>query len=174
MAKIAQKTKTTFRIDPDIFKEFNDLIKELGLRRDTYLNNVLWGDLYYLNNVPANSSKAGKFYKAIRDIQDPRLKRVGITLDNDLIEKINSICKAKRFPRDAFLERFLIYLTTGPDAGEGEGPSPLHRARDLISDPRSEFIMCNEDLPYDFLCIAGTDKETQELFNDLIKKWKSE
>lgn len=143
-----KKTKTTFWLNPVIFSRFSEEAKELGLRRDAYLNSVLPGEVQLLRRLAANSAKVERFLKMDRKVRQSSLVRVGITLDADVVEAINGVCSSKGIPRDLFIERCLEYLIRGPIPGEGDGPAPLPGAAELIVDPRSQWSAFKGDRAY--------------------------
>jgi hypothetical protein len=110
-------------------------MKRMGLRRDTYLNHVLSGEVDLLRRSPGNSLRGETLLKLIRGLDERQRKKVGVTLDRDLIQSINEVCELKRVPRDLFFEQVIRFL----DEGEDGAPSPLNLAENIIDSPREEW-----------------------------------
>lgn len=137
MTILKKLTKTTFHLDRTIYSKFTDNIKEIGLRRDVYLNRVLEYEIERLMTETPNSVKGERLLKSIRDVHRSDWVKVSISLDKDLIDRMNKACAKVRISRDLFLEKFLEFLNVG--ARNGSCPSPLAKIIDLISNPRVDF-----------------------------------
>lgn len=137
MTTSKKKVKTTFHIDKAIYTVFAENIKEIGLRRDLYLNRVLDQEITLLMQETPNSVRASQLLKLLRDARMSDRVKVSISLDKDLIDRMKNACVKVRVSRDSFLEKFLDFLNEG--ALNGSCASPLARIIDLIGDPRVDF-----------------------------------
>jgi len=135
------KTKITARLDKEVVTEFNSAIIRLGLRRDTYLNRVLPVEVSYLNNLPVNSV-SGELN--LRNSRSSNLVKLGISLDTNLVNRVNAACDTKRIPRDVFFEECIRFLTKS-----------LHAVDDALENPRNHWP--DEGAPYREL--IWTDEE---------------
>lgn len=133
MSTTKVKTKTTFKIDAELLDQVIRWTKALGLRRDAYLSEMLDYGVTELERVPSNSQHAESFLKKMREVQSSggRLKKINLSLDTDVVVKINEICRKKRFVRDMYVEQMLKSLIEPSDWG----PAPLPAAYDLIYNP---------------------------------------
>ena len=138
------KTKITARLDKEVVTEFNSAIIRLGLRRDTYLNRVLPAEVSYLNNLPVNSV-SGELN--LRNSRSSNLVKLGISLDTNLVNRVNAACDTKRIPRDVFFEECIRFLTKS-----------LHAVDDALENPRNHWP--DEGAPYREL--IWTDEEAEQ------------
>lgn len=86
------------------------------LRQDKYLAKVLEIELDYLaDEVPAaNSERARAFIKkSLNEHKDRAL--MSFDLPEDLVQRLDAICKSKNIPRGAFLNRLLFLLAATPE-----------------------------------------------------------
>lgn len=127
------KTKTTFKIDAEVLDQVITWTKTLGLRRDAYLSEMLNSGLSELELVPSNSQHAESFLRKMREVQSEggRFKKINLSLDADVVAKINKVCRKKRFVRDMYVEQVLMSLVESSDWG----PAPLPAAYNLIYSP---------------------------------------
>lgn len=97
----------------------NKLDKKLDaacLKRDAYLSKVLTVELAHLDSelVFPNSPEAHKFVSDRLERLKPR-KAVSLSLDEDVVNRLNDVCGKKNVVRDAFLNRLLLILAFAPD-----------------------------------------------------------
>jgi hypothetical protein len=122
----SQKTKITVSINKKIFDRFCSTTKELGLRRDTYLNQVLPEEInFFSTNAPAGSEQGELLLQKLRSAQKETVK-VGITLDMDVAKEMTETCSEKHVLRDVFIEACLTHLD-----------DVLGKAAVLIMNPRT-------------------------------------
>lgn len=162
------KVKTTFRLDRKIVEDFMRYVKSLGLRRDQYLNRVLREASGMLRTAKPNSEAAAKFALAVREAQSSRFIKVGITLDQTVVERINKTCGDKRIPRDAFVEYVIKYLVHGPEVGDGYAPLP--QADTLLDDPWSSWVGYDDQHFFDGLTLGDL---SQADLTEFIRKARS-
>lgn len=80
------------------------------LRRDQYLDRVLsWESQALLTDVPRSNSNEARAYIAKSLGLLPR-KPVNFKLGATTIEQLNAACAARNVPRDAFVNRILLFL----------------------------------------------------------------
>ena len=104
-----RKTKITVLLQKEVFDIFCASVKELGLRRDLYLNRVLGDGIRCLTETTAGSLEGAFFRRTLRS-HAKDLIRVGITLDTDVAKAMNDACSERHVLRDEFLEAFLADL----------------------------------------------------------------
>jgi hypothetical protein len=161
----AKRSKTTFRIAPDVLAKFQKYIDELGLRRDKYLNMILPSAIWWLGQAKKNSPTAEKFWKSIRDVRGNSLQKVAVLLDSDVLADLNAVCADKRIPRDQFFQTFLECLITVPV--NGNGPAPLPAALSLIENPWEQWSGSQDETPFDHIIMPGfTEDDLLEVLKD--------
>ncbi len=103
--------KISVRIWEPLVKQFDRAIRESCLRRDAYLDKVLEVELPHLESEVSllNSPVAHAYVAAKLDALDRKL--VSLTLREELIAQVNTICERKRIVRDAFFNRLFMLLT---------------------------------------------------------------
>lgn len=111
-------TVTTKKISTKIWQKviakLDTKLEAACLRRDAYLNKVLANELNYLDSevsIP-NSKAAHDFIAKQLDNMDRKL--VSLTLQGDIVERLNEICSRKRIVRDAFFNRLFLLLAASP------------------------------------------------------------
>ena len=153
MTNEQKKIRITVRIQESFSKALDSWLKKLHLRRDTYLNHVLLGELDHLEKLSPNSEKVAKYLRQQRGAIPGKQKMV-MTLDEELVSRMNQVCEAKGIVRDAFLEDFITYLLIGDS--ERDIVSPLLKASEYLNDPRRDWDQSEK--PYEELHM------TDELF----------
>ena len=146
--KKLQTTRITLLIDADVIERFNKLTKEVGVSKDQLLSSTLNSELYYLRKLPPNGVKASKWFLVI-DKAKSNKKRMNLTLSQDTAQDLKELCKEKGISRDQFITEYILFLIDGDP--EGNCPSPLAKAADLLSDPRTEYYTQGDSNPYDDL-----------------------
>lgn len=131
------QTRITVRISASLLALLDVQLKDLHLRRDAYLNYTLGAEVDELEKLPANSAGAQRLLRQLRGAI-PDKARFAITLDTDLVERINAACKSKGIVRDAFIESYIRFLTQGDIEGDS-CISPLVKAADFLRNPRREY-----------------------------------
>ena len=131
------QTRITVRISASLLATFDEQLKNLHLRRDAYLNHTLAAEVEELEKLPANSARAQRFLRQLRGAI-PDKARLAITLDTDLVERINAACQSKGIVRDAFIESYIWFLAHGDTEGDS-CISPLVKAADFLRNPRREY-----------------------------------
>jgi hypothetical protein len=99
------------RLRKDTWEEFNTLMRDLGLRRDAYLNRVLPAEVVALNQT-GSCDDAGAAYLVDRFRGDRSVQcQVSLRLDAQLIHTMNGVCATKRVVRDLFLENAIRFIS---------------------------------------------------------------
>lgn len=162
------KRKATFQIDTDLLERFNETIRDIGLRRDSWLNRTLRQEFGFLEDLPENSVAAGQFLGYLRKVEQSK-KKVVLNLDTDLVEQLDEVCARKRVSRDAFLEDYFTFLIDG-DSRTSAVP-PLWRVQELITCPRIDYPNGDIDgTAYDALHLP--DEELEGLWKRLESRVK--
>lgn len=150
------KQRITVRIQSQYIMALDNLLARIHLRRDAYLNAVLPDEVEDINSLRRNSDSAAKYLRQMRgSLGDKR--RIAVTLDSDLVQRMNEVCKCKGIVRDAFLEQFIEYLVLGDHEHES-CISPLVKAEVLLSNPRHEYDYSHH--PYESLVLSDDDLKT--------------
>jgi len=102
--------KISVRIWEPLVKQFDAAIKDSCLRRDAYLEAVLSVELPRLDAEVClpNSPVAHAYIAGKLDALDRKL--VSFTLNQKIIDQLNTICERKRIVRDAFFNRLYMLL----------------------------------------------------------------
>lgn len=168
------KMVMTVRIDKKIADSFSKYMANMGLRRDTYLNQLFPAEIDRLNKIPPNSARAAKYLRLNWQLSDNDKARLGFKLDSPLVHRINETCLEKGVPRDQFIEKFLDLLVNGyiDSVDEfGDFYSPLAKAYELLTNPYWEAngeLNIYEDLYFeDSLLDRGIFKR---MFEDVLQK----
>lgn len=101
-----QKTKITVLINRKTFDSFCATAKELGLRRDAYLNQNLPEEISCLKKAPGGSKRGELVLRTLRS-SEKDMVRVGITLDSKVAKAMSEVCADKHVLRDHFIEACL-------------------------------------------------------------------
>jgi len=146
-------------IDAALRRDF----RALHIKRDSYLNTLLKSEIERLDReVQMPNSEA--VYQRLIDRPLPDRQRLTLELDEQLIERIGDVLKAKRIPRDSFINRVLFFLLArdehlsylGIDFERSvrvEG-KPLDDAWGFLNDPFFAIRAANYDHFYTIACFA--------------------
>ncbi len=162
--------KVTTTIRTEVTEQFNSAVSAAGLRRDSYLNDILPGELDELKELKPNSENGEKYLRGMRRFLHDDFSKVNITLDEEVATKLDKVCREKRIPRDIFIEEFMVFLSNGP---ENEScAAPLNKIIELRQNPRFEYIPNpDEKTPYDWLSLADkADYPDLEKAKELMRK----
>lgn len=129
----------TVRIRKATAEKLVTLLKDIGIKRDIYLSQLLENEIEALRSHEPNSERAEQFVKFQESSSGADKIRLGIKLDKSLIEKMNDVCRMKRVSRDLFIETFFDYLANGYQDKTGDAfntyPSPLDKVAAILNDP---------------------------------------
>jgi hypothetical protein len=102
--------KTSIKIWTPLLERFSQRIDSACLRRDAYLSKVLEDELDELDaDVATPNSEAARSFIAAHLDTVPR-KLVTLTLPEELVRKLDTICAAKNLIRDSFFNRLFFLL----------------------------------------------------------------
>jgi len=104
------KQKTTFHVDEQTLDRVLRYIRDIGLRRDRYIDGVLPGYIQALREKEKNSLPSSMLAKAALDATRARRKKITITLDSDTLTEMNEACQEQKVPRDLFMDDVLNHL----------------------------------------------------------------
>jgi len=163
-----EKMVMTVRIQKDVAEQFNKLIGEIGLRRDTYLNRLLPREVELLSELPPNSERAARFSKLSAQWFEDQKTRLGLKLDTALVQRINDVCREKGIVRDAFIGTFLEFLVDGYEGDSESVGSPLGKVFALIEDPYYEAYAGNINIYKRRLHLDDSWFEVEGPFKDAL------
>lgn len=106
--------KISTKIWRPVLEKLDEKLEAACLRRDAYLSKLLHLEVGILDrevSIP-NSSDSTTFISARLDSLDRKL--VTLTLDFDVVERLNEVCAKKRIVRDAFFNRIFLLLAASP------------------------------------------------------------
>lgn len=104
--------KISVKIWLPALKKFDEKLENACIRRDAYLNKVLEKELKHLDKEVAlpNSQIATDFIRDRLNQLDRKL--VSLALREDLVARLDDICKTKLIDRDAFFNRLFLFLAS--------------------------------------------------------------
>lgn len=123
----------TVTLAKTVAEEFEARIKDINLRRDSYLADQLKEEVERLAEIPAPTDLAISYVRLSEQYSKVEKLKIGLKLPEELIARINEVCQEKRVPRDIFVEIFLDFLANGYIFNDI--PSPLAMASAYLSDP---------------------------------------
>lgn len=121
----------TIRIKINTAEKLFGLLKDIGVKRDAYISQLLNEEVKSLAQHEPNSEKAELFIRFKESASNNNKVRFSIKLSRKLIKKINDVCAEKRVPRDVFVETFFDFLANG----NGDTHSPLGKVQAILHDP---------------------------------------
>lgn len=140
-----EKAKIMITVITPVMDRLNKKIEGLMLRRDSYLNSVLYFEIDLLEEEIVNSNSEQARDYLLSQLKAMQTKSISITLDKKLIERIDTVCKKINVARDCWINRVLFFLAAegpqlkviGIDAPPHESLStnPLDAASELIFNP---------------------------------------
>lgn len=132
----------TITVSKSIALPFESLMKRLNLRRDSYLSSQLENEIDLLEQVPKLKEATRTYFRLVAQRGNVDKVKMGMKLSEELIVKINKVCKEKGIPRDLFIERFLNFLANGYSTGKPfeDIPSPLGKAAEYLEDPYKDTV----------------------------------
>ncbi len=167
MAKKPSKSRITVFIDSDLLERLNDKTKRVGVSKEVLLSSSLPGELAYLSELSSNGPTATKWFRAVGSTKTGK-RRINITLDKSVAEKMKRICEEKGLTRDQFITEYINFLLDGDPQGWGAGP--LDKVAALLEDPRFEYVQEQGSNPYDDLHMTEDDAEKiGDLLRDLVR-----
>lgn len=103
------KVKITVQIWGALAKSINREFKALHIRRDMYLNDLLKREIEELDRE-VDFRNSDEIRYRLQGNKLPNRIKVTLELDEELVERMSAVLKAKNIPRDAFINRVLFFL----------------------------------------------------------------
>ena len=128
----------TVTLSKTIAENFEARVKDINLRRDSYLADRLKEEVERLAEIATPTDLAISYVRLSEQYSKVEKLKMGLKLPEDLIARINEVCEEKRVPRDLFVETFLKFLANGNRDSVNifnDIPSPLVKALDYLNDP---------------------------------------
>ena len=110
MKRPSERKKTTLTIHESVLADFIQVCKQIGLRRDTYLNHVLPRAISLFESSRKKNSPEAKTITKLLHREKGGLKKFCVVLDRAVLKDLNTLCVKKSIPRDIFFEEVLKYL----------------------------------------------------------------
>ena len=160
-------SKTTFKVRTKRWDFFNQECKAMSIRRDSFLNNTLLGEVDLLAQIQPCDFEGELWLKKTWaehwDSKDCALKSVPILLSDEVIEHINTTCSEKRVPRDAFMDCALAFFVQRLYEPAMVIKNP-RTTRDTVAQLAQVFIDGREE-------ITETDQErfVSEIWQELVE-----
>ncbi len=103
------KTKILVNVYEPLIDIMKSKLDAACLKRDAYLDIALRSEVnFLLENTTSNSDKAKNYITD--NLKQLKLKPLNLLLSTETIDLINSICKDKNVPRDAFINRVFLLM----------------------------------------------------------------
>jgi hypothetical protein len=176
-------TRITAFVPEGLAEMFTELTRGIGISGTALLSRTLPSELNHLAGLPTNSERAEmarQMMDRILEIDATHLKtrRFNITLIREDAERMNTLCREKRVPRDSFIGAYIYFLVKGE---EGVCRGPLERIGEMLMNPRREYdeFLLNasllrdedeEDSPTNPYIDLHLDEATVDFF---LERWKN-
>lgn len=135
---LSDSAKSTVRITAFVAagmaERFSELTRRIGVSGTALLARTLSSELDYLAERPALNERFASASRLFATELERR--RVNITLDSALVDRMNRLCREKHIQRDWFIETYIRFLVEGV---EGVCEAPLGRVAKILEEPRYEF-----------------------------------
>ena len=140
------KTKMMVSIWTLPLQRFNEKMRSLGLRRDSYLNKIIGSETEELRKeLPNRNSDDAKAYLLDQLKLLPRTQ-VSILLEKAVYEEMEAALAEKNVARDCFINRLVFFLVADPalkalginvrnSRRQDISVNPLEAARGFLHDP---------------------------------------
>jgi hypothetical protein len=110
-----QKQKVLVKVYEPLIDFMERQFKDACLKRDAYLDIVFRYEAGFLREeVTVPNSDAAKNYIA-NNLKKLKPKPLNLLLSTETVELINQVCKEKNVPRDAFINRVFLLLTSSTE-----------------------------------------------------------
>jgi len=103
------KKKTTFMVSNTLYQSYTEFVKELGLRSNTWLNQLIPDYVELLKKVEPLNDMSSALLSTEQNRNE--VVQISLNLNEELISSINATCKKKNFPRNLFVEHCLKSAT---------------------------------------------------------------
>jgi hypothetical protein len=147
-AKAAHKrdAKISVRITKELFERFTKSVREIGLRRDQYLDDVLDMAADILEGQKGGSARGGRLAHIVFDNKAEETAQVSLRLRRDLVERISSLCEDKNLPRDLFFEAAFEDLCHALDLAIDRLSDPYTHILDNWETAFKEYLYTDDDV----------------------------
>src|SRR6516162_2799934 len=122
-------------------EKFTALTRRIGVSGTALLSNTLSSELDYLAEIPPSTQRfedLSNFLASLEfdsggnlvEVNDkPKVRRLNITLDREVADRMNEICREKRIQRDQFINAYVGFLV--------DDKGPLQTVAEILVNPRS-------------------------------------
>jgi hypothetical protein len=107
--KECSKTKILVNVYEPLIGIMKIKLDAACLKRDAYLDKALRSEINFLLEGTMSNSDKAKNYIA-DNLKQLKLKPLNLMLSTETIELMNSVCKEKNVPRDAFINRVFLLM----------------------------------------------------------------
>ncbi|MDT0628081.1 hypothetical protein [Alteromonas sp. W364] len=107
-----QTTKLTFNVFTPFNQRFNDAIKALFLRRDSFLNHLIFSELEHLEKALRGKRNSEKAKRYINEGMDKKRTSTPLTvvINKSTANRLRRIVKEHNINRDAFINRLFLFM----------------------------------------------------------------
>jgi hypothetical protein len=110
---ITEKTENKTKVLVNVYEPLIDIMKTkmdaACLKRDAYLDKALRCESSFLQEMPISNSDKAKNY-ITENLRQLKLKPLNLLLSTETIDLMNTVCKEKNVPRDAFINRVFLLM----------------------------------------------------------------
>lgn len=100
----------TVNINQHNWQLLSEICKALKLRRDAYLSECLPAEIAEIESLPVSDPAGAKHQRLLSRLEQQGGKRVTISLDDLIAERLTKVCVDKNIPRNAFFDSFVWFL----------------------------------------------------------------
>lgn len=135
-----KKTKISVQIWCEILKELDAKMEASCLRRDAYLSKILRLEIEKLDEEIAQPNSTDAYKHVSKQLDMLGRKLITLTIDADLVEKLNNICVKKKIVRDAFFNRLFFMLVASNARVDALFLVPENWRLEIWSEYRNDFF----------------------------------
>lgn len=117
MSKGAVRSKLTIRVWERLFNLLEDRTEKICQRRDALLERVIAHEIDYLRkDLPEPNSAVARAHieHHLKLLLQGSSKQISLSLSPTTAEKLDTVCRKKNVPREAFLNRVILFLVAKP------------------------------------------------------------
>lgn len=158
-ALMRSKVRITAFIGDELAARFTALTRRIGVSGTALLSKTLSSELDYLAAIPTRSERVEAAYRFIdaleadpSDVSPAKLRRLNITLDRQVADRMGELCREKHIQRDQFINSYINFLVHGEEA---VCRAPLETVAEILRNPRHDFEEKRRNSP----------REDQTLYN---------
>lgn len=107
-----QTTKLTFNVFKPFNKKFNDAIKALFFKRDSFVDHLISSELEHLERALTGKRNSEKAKRYINEGRDKKRTSTPLTVvvNKSTAERLRVIVKKHNISRDAFINRIFLFM----------------------------------------------------------------